>query len=50
MTKKLKLGAVWQMNTCLISLPAGRKGAERSTKSFRSFMCSPVTTWHSLEC
>jgi hypothetical protein len=35
MRKKTKFGAIWQMNTCRISLPAGRKGAERSTRSFR---------------
>jgi hypothetical protein len=37
--KKAKLGAAWQMNTCLISLPSGRKGAERSTKSCRGPIC-----------
>jgi len=35
--KKMKFGAVWQMKTCRISLPVGRNGAERSTRSFRVF-------------
>src|SRR5689334_21731693 len=40
MRKKVKFGAAWQMNTCRISLPAGRKGAERSTRSVRGITCA----------
>ena len=62
MRKKTKFGAVWHMKTCLISLPLGRKGIERSTRSCRDpispflksyddveIRCHPSTQFHRSE-